>query len=69
MKDKYFKVSKCRGNEYIQVWSRVDGFLVSLGSPEKAYKNSVRLATLEKQTESFDKIKTEFSKVNNDDFD
>ena len=60
----YFKKSKSRGKEYMQVWHKEKGFMCSLGSPEKAYKDSVRLAELEKQTETLAKIKTEISKEN-----
>ena len=62
MTDLYFKKSKSRGKEYLQVWSRSKGFVVSLGSAEKCYCDSVRLKELSKQTETFDKFRTEFNK-------
>ena len=57
--DLYFKISKSRGGIYVQLWSRVKGFILSLGSPEKAYRNSVRLKELEELTEKQARLLTE----------
>ena len=64
MSDFYFKKSKSRGKEYMQVWYK-NKFCCSLGSAEKAYHNSVRLKELEEQTEQYKKILTEINKVKN----
>ena len=57
----YFKKSKSRGKEYMQVWDKEKGFLVSLGPAEKAFKDSVELKELREQTEILNKIRTECS--------
>lgn len=57
--DLYFKISKSRGGIYVQLWSRAKGFVLSLGSPEKAYSNSVRLKELEELTEKQARLLTE----------
>ena len=65
MTDLYFKTSKSRGKQYLQIWSRTKGFLLSLGSVEKCYSDSVRLKELKEQTEKYNNIKTEILRENN----
>ena len=62
MTDLYFKTSKSRGKQYLQIWSRTKGFLVSLGSVEKCYSDSVRLKELKEQTEKYHILLTEIYK-------
>jgi len=64
MSDYYFKKSKCRGNEYMQVWYK-NRFVSSLGSAGKAHRDSVLLKELVKQTEEYKKILTEINKEKN----
>jgi len=57
--DLYFKKSKDRGKVYMRIFSKKEGYILNLGSPEKCIKDSVRLKELEKQTEHYLKILTE----------
>lgn len=71
MAELYFKKSSMHGYIYLQVWKKnqppqKDELLCNLGSPEKAYKNSVRLKELELETEKLRKALTELSKGKHD---
>lgn len=59
MSDFYFKKSKSRGKEYMQVHHKEKGYLCSLGDAEKAYKDSVMMLKLIEQTEYYRKLLTE----------
>jgi len=57
--DLYFKKSKDRGKTYMRIFSKKEGYILNLGSPEKCIKDSVRLKELEKQTEQYKQMLTE----------